>query len=128
MNLLLDTHVFIWAVSDASQLSDKARDLIRDPEHVKWFSLVSAWEMQIKLQIGKLTLEKPLTDLIAEQREQNDLQVLPITLPHILSLSDLPLHHRDPFDRLLIAQAVEQDLVLLSQDAAFADYDVSIMW
>lgn len=73
MNLLLDTYVFIWAVSDASQLSDKSRDLISEPAHIKWFSLVSVWEMQIKSQIGKLTLKKPIVDLIEEQREKNHL-------------------------------------------------------
>ncbi len=128
MNLLLDTHVFIWAVSDSSRLSDKARDLIRDPQHLKWLSLVSAWEMQIKFQIGKLTLEKPLADLIEDQREENDLQILPITLQHILALNNLPMHHRDPFDRLLIGQAIEQNLVLISHDEGFEDYDVQIMW
>lgn len=128
MNLLLDTHVFIWAVSDASKLSDKARDLIRDSQHTKWVSLVSVWEMQIKSQIGKLTLGKPLSDLIDEQQGKNDLQILPVVLPHILALDNLPLHHRDPFDKLLIAQSTQEGFVLISQDDVFADYDVQVLW
>jgi PIN domain nuclease of toxin-antitoxin system len=128
MNLLLDTHVFIWSISDASNLSDKAHDLLRDPQHEKWFSLASAWEMQIKSQIGKLTLAKPLTALIEEQRQKNHLKILPITLQHIVTLDKLPLHHRDPFDRLLIAQVMHQNFVLISHDETFADYNVNVMW
>ncbi|MFZ4827354.1 MAG: type II toxin-antitoxin system VapC family toxin [Phototrophicaceae bacterium] len=128
MNVLLDTHVFIWVASDVSQLSEKAYHLIRDPEHVKWLSLVSVWEMQIKSQMGKLILQKPLGELIEEQQEQNSLQVLPITLPHILALDELPFHHRDPFDRLLIAQSIQQGFVLLSRDAVFTEYGVDVQW
>ena len=128
MNLLLDTHIFIWAVSDSSKLSTQARHLIEDPQNVKWFSLVSAWEIQIKSQIGKLSLDIPLQELIRQQREKNNLQVLPITLPHVLALDSLPLHHRDPFDRLLIAQAIQEKLILISHDHIFASYDVPVIW
>lgn len=128
MNLLFDTHIFIWSTSDAARLSDRARQLIADPQHTKWFSLVSAWEMQIKSQIGKLTFQKPLDVLIDEQQRVNGLQILPIQLAHITTLSQLPLHHRDPFDRLLIAQAVHHDFVLVSHDGAFEQYDVRLVW
>jgi PIN domain nuclease of toxin-antitoxin system len=84
--------------------------------------------MQIKHQIGKLTLEKPLSELVEEQRQVNGLQILPITLDHIFTLDKLPMHHRDPFDRLLIAQALQDELRLVSHDSAFADYDVQMIW
>lgn len=128
MNLLLDTHVFIWAVSDDVQLSNKARDMIGDTAHTKWLSLVSVWEMQIKSQLGKLTLKKPIVELLESQRQKNNLQILPITLPHIITLDNLPMHHRDPFDRLLIAQSIHQNFVLISHDNVFRDYEVQLIW
>lgn len=92
-----------------------------------WFSLASVWEIQIKLQINKLTLDTPLADILTLQ-QQNGLQLLPITVPHILELQTLPLYHKDPFDRLLIAQTRVENAVLLSKDAKFQPYPVTTLW
>ncbi|GIK58369.1 MAG: hypothetical protein BroJett015_40320 [Chloroflexota bacterium] len=91
-------------------------------------SVASAWEIQIKSQLGKLRLTKPLPDIIRHQQEQNRLQILPVTLPIVLILDNLPLYHRDPFDRLLIAQANADQLTLVSNDNQFAPYPVSLFW
>jgi PIN domain nuclease of toxin-antitoxin system len=84
--------------------------------------------MQIKLQLGKLTLRKPLTELVASQQETNGLKVLPVALEHVLSLRRLPAHHRDPFDRLLVCQALVEEAPLLSGDPKIARYEVEIRW
>lgn len=91
-------------------------------------SVASVWEMQIKAQLGKLQLAKPLSEIIQHQQEQNQLQLLPVTLPIVLALDDLPMHHRDPFDRLLIAQARMDQFVLVSNDSQFKQYPVSLFW
>ena len=91
-------------------------------------SVVSVWEMQIKQQLGKLKLRLPLAQLIAEQRTDNGLEILSVTLPHVLALENLPLHHRDPFDRLLIAQANAENIALLSVDAIFKHYEVNLLF
>ena len=91
-------------------------------------SVASIWEMQIKLQLGKLTITMPLAELIESQQQTNNLDILPITLAHVLALQNLPLYHKDPFDRLLIAQAGIEEAVLISSDAVFAKYDVWLLW
>lgn len=106
MNLLLDTHVFIWLSLTPEQLSQRVTDLLMDETNLWFLSLVSVWEMQIKQQLGKLSLNLPLPELIASQQQTNGLQLLPIELNHIFTLENLPQFHRDPFDRLLIAQAI----------------------
>lgn len=127
MKLLLDTHTLIWWVSDPTKLSSKALALCHDPANTLSLSVVSVWEIQIKRQIGKLKLISPLVDLIAIQ-QRNRLEVLSIRLEHVLALDNLPLHHKDPFDRLLIAQATFEDAVLVSRDAVFAQYPVNVLW
>jgi PIN domain nuclease of toxin-antitoxin system len=124
MKLLLDTHVLIWWADQPEKLShaaleDEANDLL--------LSVASVWEMQIKIQLGKLKVNLPLKDLIKNQQETNDLTVLPVTLTHVLALNALPLHHKDPFDRLLIAQSIEEDLTLVSTDSQFSDYSVKLL-
>ena len=104
MKLLLDTHTFIWWVSDHIKLSRKALALCQDPANTIMFSVASAWEMQIKLQLGKLRLALPLADIITGQQQSNNIEILPVNLAHVLALGSLPGHHKDPFDRLLIAQ------------------------
>jgi PIN domain nuclease of toxin-antitoxin system len=91
-------------------------------------SVASIWEMQIKLQLGRLRLTLPLRNLIESQQQANNLQVLPIELSHVLALDNLPLHHRDPFDRLLIAQSNVEDVPLVSMDRAFSEYQVKLLW
>jgi PIN domain nuclease of toxin-antitoxin system len=128
MKLLLDTHSFIWWDGEPSKLSARATALCSDPNNILLFSVVSAWEIQIKLHLGKLTLHRSLGDLIDEQRRVNGLEVLSVTLPHVLALSGLPDHHKDPFDRLLIAQANCEGATLVSADPVFAQYPVTVAW
>jgi PIN domain nuclease of toxin-antitoxin system len=128
MKLLLDTHTFIWWDGEPDKLSPQALALCQDRANVLWLSVVSVWEMQIKLQLGKLSLTLPLAEMVESQQQQNDLKVLPVTLPHVLALQNLPTHHKDPFDRLLIAQANVEDAVLVSKDPLFAMYAVKLAW
>lgn len=100
MKFLLDTHTFIWWDSEPAKLSPHALALCQDRHNVFLLSVVSVWEMQIKLQLGKLTLALSLREIIESQRQTNNIEILPITLAHVLALEKLPTHHKDPFDRL----------------------------
>ena len=128
MRLLLDTHVFIWWDSSPEKLSPQARAACQNRKNVVLFSAASAWEMQIKMQLGKLRLRLALRDLIEQQQQANDIQVLPLTLRHVLALQELPVYHSDPFDRILIAQAHAEDATLITHDPAFTKYPVEILW
>ncbi len=128
MKLLLDTHTFIWWDSEPAQLSQQALDLCQDQANTLILSVVSVWEMQIKSQLGKLKLNLPLAQIVENQQRINEVHVLPAKLGHILELDNLPLHHKDPFDRLLIAQAQIEDAVLVSKDSAFSGYSVETVW
>lgn len=128
MKLLLDTHVLIWWSSSSERLSTNVYNLITDTSNSLKFSIASIWEMQIKSQSGKLRLNSPLPNLIKTQMQVNNLQILPIELSHIYALDDLPNHHRDPFDRILIAQAIVEKIPLLSIDVAFDSYPVQKIW
>ena len=128
MKLLLDTHTFIWWSSNSIRLSPHARSLILDPGNTLLLSAVSAWEMIIKLQLGKLTLSVPLDDMIERHQQANSMQILPVILPHVLALGSLPPHHRDPFDRMLIAQANAENAALVSHDPTFSQYRVDVRW
>jgi PIN domain nuclease of toxin-antitoxin system len=128
MKILLDTHAFIWWDSDVSQLSPTALQLCQDPANTLLLSAASVWEMQIKQQLGKLKLKLPLREIVQTQQESNGIAVLPVQLAHVLLLEQLPLHHRDPFDRLLIAQANAEQAALLSCDSVFQKYQVNIIW
>jgi PIN domain nuclease of toxin-antitoxin system len=127
VSYLLDTHTFIWWDIAPKTLSKNVLALIKDPSQRVFLSMASVWEMQIKAQLGKLHFRTSLPQVIASQ-QQNGLEVLPIRLEHIFSLQQLPLLHKDPFDRLLIVQAQMEGLTLLSKDTAFADYDVAVVW
>lgn len=128
MNLLLDTHTFIWYSIQSKKLSQPVSDLLVDQNNSLFLSLVSVWEIQIKTQLGKLAFELPLTELIASQQETNHLQLLPIQLNHILALEALPNHHRDPFDRLLVAQAMIEQMSILSADTLLDAYPLQRIW
>lgn len=128
MKLLLDTHVFIWWDSEPARLSKKVLSLCSDPGNTLLLSVVSAWEMQIKMQLGKIKLDFPLQDIINEQRQDNGLQIVPVELEHVLALQSLPAHHKDPFDRLLIAQARTENAALVSKDKAFLNYQIDLVW
>ena len=128
MKLLLDTHVFIWWSGEPDKLSEKALDACENRANRLILSIVSIWEMQIKMQLGKLKLKRSLKDLVENQQNINNLQILPVSPNHIFMLDNLPMHHRDPFDRLLISQAIEENLALVSKDQAFSDYAVKLFW
>ncbi len=128
MKYLLDTHAFIWLDSDPTQLSPQVRSLVQDSTNILLLSLVSIWEMQIKIHLGKLHLNLPLAELVESQRQINSIDILPIALSHVLALDNLPLHHKDPFDRLLIAQANIENAALISRDPVFANYQVQVIW
>jgi PIN domain nuclease of toxin-antitoxin system len=127
MNLLLDTHTLIWFSENDPQISQHAKDAIQTPGH-KWFvSRVTYWEMAIKFSIGKLAVKQTLDQIMAEVRS-NYFEVLPIEDSHILMVETLPFLHRDPFDRMLIAQALTEDFTLVSNEKLFDDYGVKRIW
>ncbi len=128
MNLLLDTHTFIWWSLTPERLSQRVSSLLADPSNNLILSVASVWEMQIKLQLGKLNLELPLRELIETQQQTNNLQLLPIQVTHVWALENLPIPHKDPFDRILIAQATVEQHPLLSIDAIFDAYPVNRVW
>lgn len=128
MQLLLDTHTFLWWIDDAPALSKKARVAIGKAGNECFVSLASCWEMAIKTSLGKLTLSQPLDRFIPEQLAANGFQLLDIDFRHVSRVAAMPFHHRDPFDRLLIAQASAEKLTMVSADAAFDAYDLSRLW
>ena len=127
MKLLLDTHIFLWWADQPEKLSQAALSALQDEANELILSVASVWEMQIKIQLGKLKLSLPLKELIKNQQETNDLTVSPVALTHVLALDALPFHHKDPFDRLLIAQSIEEDLTLVSADSQFSAYSVNLL-
>ena len=127
MRLLLDTHIFIWWADQPEKLSPAALSALEDEANELLLSVASVWEMQIKIQLGKLKLSLPLKDLIKNQQETNDITVSPVALTHVLALDALPFHHKDPFDRLLIAQSIEEDLTLVTADSQFSAYSVKLL-
>lgn len=128
MRLLLDTHIFIWLNDAPNQIPQQILATLSDPENDLFFSLVSIWEMQIKIQLGKLHLQDPLPEILMMQQSVNNLQILPIHLDHIWALNKLPNHHRDPFDRLLIAQAIATQIPIVSADLMFDRYLIQRFW
>ena len=128
MNLLLDTHTLLWFLWNDKRLSANARTVIVDPQNRKFVSLASCWEIAIKAGSGKLTLGEPSTTFLPRELARNNFDQLPIGLDHATAVESLPLHHRDPFDRLLIAQALLNHLPLASADPALDPYGVTRLW
>ena len=128
MRLLLDTHTFIYFVDHPEAIPPAARAELEDPANDVLLSVVSPWEMQIKVSLGKLRLEKTVVEMVQAELGRNALRLLPVALEHIAALSQLPSHHRDPFDRLLVAQAMHEGLTLVSSDEAVAQYGPPILW
>jgi PIN domain nuclease of toxin-antitoxin system len=126
MKLLLDTQIFIWWADEPTRLSTQAFALCSDVNNELFLSVVSAWEIQIKVQLGKLRLNQPLEEVVKSQQQANELAILSVQFTHVLALKHLPQHHKDPFDRLLIAQAITEDLAILSVDFMFAQYPVKL--
>lgn len=126
--LLLDTHTFLWWVFDDPRLSGLARDAICDPEATCLVSLASAWELAIKVSLGRLELTESVATFIEAEAALNGFILLPIQLAHIATVEGLAFHHRDPFDRLLAAQALAEAIPLVSADQAFDSYGVKRLW
>lgn len=127
MNVLIDTHVFLWLNEAPEKLSASALQLCERSDVRLYLSLVSVWEIQIKQQLGKLSLITPWQTMIQRQQQDNELKLLPIELSHIEQLQTLPAVHRDPFDRLLIAQAIQSSMTIVTSDQFFSQYPVSII-
>lgn len=128
MRLLLDTHALLWWIDDAPTLSRKARTALASPDNECLVSLASCWEMAIKVSLGKLRLPAALEQFIPEQLAANAFRQLPIDFRHVAKVATLPFHHRDPFDRLLAAQAIEEECEIVSADAVFLRYGVKRVW
>ncbi|HEX8012420.1 MAG TPA: type II toxin-antitoxin system VapC family toxin [Casimicrobiaceae bacterium] len=128
MRVLLDTHAFLWWVEDAPALSKRARAAIANPTNECLLSLASCWEMAIKLSLGKLRLRGTIERFIPEQLSANALGQLPIDFRHVARVATLPFHHRDPFDRLLAAQALEERCAIVSANPMFRRYGVKRVW
>ncbi|MBI4870735.1 MAG: type II toxin-antitoxin system VapC family toxin [Candidatus Riflebacteria bacterium] len=128
MNYLLDTHAFLWWTLDDRRLSDGVRRLLQAPPGEVYLSAASVWEIALKHSLGKIVLRAPLTRVVLEEADRCGLRSLPITREHACRSGDLPLHHRDPFDRLLVAQAQLEGLGLVTTDQAIRAYDVPVFW
>jgi PIN domain nuclease of toxin-antitoxin system len=126
MKVLLDTHVFLFAIMEPDRLSQMLRELLADPTIARYISVVSFWEITTKIQIGKLRAP-PQPDFLVTHMNRLAAQPLPITLFHTGTLAALPLHHRDPFDRMLIAQAIHEGMAMATHDRQFAAYDVPLI-
>ena len=126
--ILIDTHAFLWWVNDSPELTSVARLAITDAGNECFLSLAGCWEMAIKARLDKLRLAKSVDRFVSEQLADNGFSLLNIELRHMARVEKLPFHHRDPFDRLLIAQALEDKLTIISADRIFAEYGVKVLW
>jgi PIN domain nuclease of toxin-antitoxin system len=128
MNVLLDTQAMLFFFWDDPQLSQKARATITDPANRKLVSLASCWELAIKVSTGKLSIGEPAKTYLPRELAANNFELLPITMEHATTVESLPYHHRDPFDRLLITQAMIEKMPIVSADAAFDSYGIPRIW
>lgn len=128
MRILLDTHTFLWWITDDVQLSTTARQVIEDSGNTLYLSAASGWEIAIKSRLGKLRLPDDVQGYVSEQIISNAIQVLPIEMSHALQVYTLPDHHRDPFDRMLVAQSQIEQLPILTIDPLIAQYPVTTIW
>lgn len=127
MKLLLDTHALIWFAENDVQLSSKAKLAIENLENESFVSIASFWEIAIKQGLNKINLRRTLSEVVYFIK-QNGIQILPITIDHLLILSELPLYHRDPFDRLLVAQSQCEQMTFISKDIWISPYQISTLW
>ncbi len=127
MNYLLDTHILIWFLNGDKDLSSNARKAIESSEAINFVSIVSLWEIAIKISLNRLDLKSPF-EKIGVEISNNNFQMLPITFQDTLILSSLPFHHSDPFDRLLIAQSINNKFTVISKDQYFTSYKIKVLW
>jgi PIN domain nuclease of toxin-antitoxin system len=128
IRVLFDTHAFLWWDSEPEKLSAEARSICLAPDTILLLSVVSLWEILIKIQIGKMSLRCPIRQIVDEQVRSNGVTILPVSANHVFAVETLPLLHRDPFDRLLIAQAVVEEAFLVSADETVRGYPVKSIW
>lgn len=128
MRYLFDTHTILWLINDYTQLSSTVTDIYLDDKNTILISMVSIWEITIKIKLKKLSLKSSLSEFIREHIKGNRIDILNIELSHLYQLENLPLFHRDPFDRLIIGQAVSENIPVVSRDKAFDDYQVQRIW
>lgn len=128
MILLLDAHTFLWFIAGDKRLSTVGRSLIEDPNNNSLVSATTLWEIAIKTSLGRLILGVPFDELVHDQIQNNGFGILPIEVEHLKSLVNLPFHHRDPFDRLLVAQAIAEEIAIVSADAVLDRYEIKRRW
>ncbi len=128
MTYLLDTHTFLWFITDDVQLSKTAKQLIEDGEQALYLSIASVWELAIKVSVGKLAMPTPFETFVSDQLRENNIGLLEIKVAHTGRVAILPFHHRDPFDRLIIAQALSEQWPIIGKDALFDTYSVQRLW
>jgi PIN domain nuclease of toxin-antitoxin system len=127
MKALLDTHTFLWAIAEDEKLSRRARQIYTSSSDL-WLSVVSVWEILIKVETGKLPLPEPAGPYLTKKLAKEQIEILPVTLNHVLEIEALPPHHRDPFDRMLIAQCIQEGWPIITADPQFARYPVDVIW
>ena len=128
MNLLLDTHALIWIICGDDKLSEQAKEAFLNQDNKLYFSKASLWEITIKISLGKLVLVEHWLTAIEKEMIANGIQWLEIEIDHCKILADLPFHHRDPFDRLLISQAISESMSIVSIDSQFSHYPLDVIW
>jgi PIN domain nuclease of toxin-antitoxin system len=128
MRVLLDTHVFLWLIIGDGRLSRKAKQAFLEPKNRVYLSAVSFWEISIKMSLGKLSLKNGWVRLFEKEMKINTLQMLPIEITHCEQVSKLPFHHRDPFDRMLISQAMVEEMAIVTGDGQFSGYGIPLIW
>ena len=128
MRYLVDTHVLIWWITEDYRLSSKAAKIIRSHKNLLYWSTASSWEMSIKWTLGRLELGEPLESLIPTELTKNQIEIVPIENKHAILAGQLPLHHKDPFDRMLIAQARLESMGIITNDSKFKLYDAETHW
>lgn len=128
MTILVDTHALLWAIDTPDKLSRRARNVLADPRNRVWFSTVSLWEIAIKIGAGRLALDADWREIIESGRRALKARWLLLEPWHCHEVAGLPWHHRDPFDRMLVAQAVSEDMTLVTRDETIREYDVDVLW
>lgn len=128
MNILQDSHAFLWFVADDLKLSIDAKTAIKDSTNRKWISIASLWEITIKVSIGKLNLADPVSEFLSREILCNNFSTLNVTMDHLAKLSVLPFNHRDPFDRLIVSQALQESFPVVSTDASLDAYGIDRIW
>jgi PIN domain nuclease of toxin-antitoxin system len=127
MKAILDTHAFLWALAGDARMSRHARDIFAGSADLS-LSIASIWEILIKVQSGKLNFPRPAGLYVIRRLAENRIKTLPISIDHLLALERLPMHHRDPFDRMLIAQSMEEDWPIITADPMFKQYPIQVIW